>query len=248
MLDFHIVIPARYASTRLPGKLLKPLANKPLLQHTYERALEAGAASVTIATDHEDIAKAMQDCGAKVLMTKPGHENGTDRIAEAVDLLGLADDSIVVNLQGDEPLMPATLLTQVAHNLAKHPAAAIATIAEPILHREELLNKAVTKVIFDKHGYALYFSRAPIPFDRDNVDERLVLAEYFRHLGLYAYRVSFLRAYQSLTPVAIENLEKLEQLRALYYGYKIHVERAKAYCPPGVDTQEDFDKIAALIA
>ena len=250
MLDFHIIIPARFASTRLPEKMLRLIANKPLIEHTHAAASKAGAASVTIATDHESIADILKKSGAAVLMTDKDHLTGTDRIAEAVDLLGLADDAIIVNLQGDEPLMPAILLQQVAANLAKHPDAAIATLAEPISDARDLFEPSIVKVVRDAKDFALYFSRAPIPWDRDHFSSmpNALHGQYFRHIGIYAYRASFLRAYQKLASAPCEALEKLEQLRALYHGYKIHVDVAKAYCPPGVDTLEDLEKIRGLMS
>ncbi len=251
MVNFHIIIPARYTSTRLAHKLLKPLANKPLLQYTYEHALEAGATSVTIATDHEAIAEVMRACGAKVLMTKNTHETGTDRLAEAVDLLELTDDAIVVNLQGDEPLLPPQLLVQAAQNLAQRPEVSIATLCERTQDLADIFNPSVIKVVFDAQGLALYFSRAPIPWDRDKFNvgqkEGSVEGAFFRHLGVYAYRAKFLRAYSTLSVAPMEQLEKLEQLRALYHGYKIHLDIAEAHCPPGVDTQEDFDRTLAAV-
>lgn len=257
MVSFHIIIPARFASSRLPYKLLMSLAGKPLLEHTYRRALLAGAASVVIATDDEKIAKVMQGCSAQVLMTKNTHETGTDRIAEAVDLLNLPDDAIVVNLQGDEPLVPSALLQQVAEDLVLHEEADIASLYTPIQSSEELFSAAITKVVCDAKGYAMYFSKAPIPWDRDGFGKeilsthisQLTLREsFFRHLGLYAYRVRFLRIYQKLLPAPCEQLERLEQLRAMYHGFRIHLAPAREYCPPGVDTQEDFDHLQGIIA
>ncbi len=244
MLDFHIIIPARLNSTRLANKLMRPLGDKFLLQYTYERALLAGAASVTIATDHPIIAQAMQALGAHVVMTHENHSTGTDRLAEAVDLLGLPEDALIVNLQGDEPLMPVCLIQQVANNLASNPSAAMATLCESITQLSDLQNPSIVKVVFRQDGLALYFSRASIPFDRD---QQQLHKNYFRHLGLYAYRASFLRIYQKLKPAPMEQLEKLEQLRALFYGYSIHLELAQAYCPEGVDTLEDWQKIENMI-
>lgn len=244
MLAFHIIIPARFQSTRLANKLMFLIGDKILLQHTYEKAMAAGAASVTVATDDVRIFDHMQALGAEVVMTKNTHETGTDRLAETVDLLGLADDALVVNVQGDEPLIPVCLIHQVVHNLALEPTAAIATLYEPITQRADIHNPAIVKVVLGDAGFASYFSRAPIPFDRDSSVLDAALPNYYRrHLGLYAYRAHFLRRYSSLPPAPTEALEKLEQLRALYSGYKIHVAEASAYCPPGVDTAEDLQNI-----
>lgn len=248
MLDFHIVIPARLHSTRLAKKLLQPIGDKFLLQHTVERALSVGAASVTVATDDVAIVDAVQSLGVPVLMTKNTHETGTDRLAEMVDLLGLPDDALVVNVQGDEPLMPVCLIEQVARHLASVPNAAMATLYEPITHRTEVHNPAVVKIIVSHDGFALYFSRAAIPFDRDaEITEDLLPQFYFRHLGLYAYRAHFLRHYAALPKAPMEQLEKLEQLRVLYAGFRIAVAQAQSYCPPGVDTKEDLVKIIEVM-
>ena len=248
MLDFHIVIPARFHSTRLAKKLLRPIGDKFLLQHTVERALSVGAASVTVATDDAVIVDALQGLGVSVLMTKDTHETGTDRLAETVDLLGLPDDALVVNVQGDEPLMPICLIEQVAQHLASVPKAAMATLYEPITQRADLHNPSVVKIILSQDGFALYFSRAAIPFDRDaSITEDCLPQFYFRHLGLYAYRAHFLRQYSALPKAPMEQLEKLEQLRVLYAGYPIAVAKAASYCPPGVDTEEDLIKIIEVI-
>ena len=243
-LNFHIIIPARLNSTRLEKKMLLPIGKKLLLQHTYEKALAVGAASVTIATDDQEIVDKMTALGANVLLTSPNHPTGTDRLAEAVNLLGLDDEAIVVNLQGDEPCMPEVLVQQVANNLANTSWADIATLCVPMKDLTELKSTSIVKVVFADNGAALYFSRAVIPAERDAIsDSDIKLDCYFRHLGLYAYRVKFLRDYKNLTAPIIERLEQLEQLRALYYGYKIHIALAVADCPPGVDTEADFINI-----
>jgi len=248
MLDFHIVIPARLHSTRLAQKLLRPIDNKFLLQHTIERALSAGAASVTVAADDIAIVDALAGMDISVLMTKDTHETGTDRLAETVDLLGLPDDALVVNLQGDEPLMPVGLIQQVAQHLANEATASVATLYEPIVHQADLHNPAIVKMILNHEGFAVYFSRAAIPFDRDaSITEDLLPQFYFRHLGLYAYRAHFLRHYAALPKAPMEQLEKLEQLRVLYAGYAIAAAKAAHYCPPGVDTEDDLLKIIALL-
>lgn len=241
-----VVIPARYASTRLPGKPLYLIAGKPLVQHVYERALAAGFADVFIATDDARIRQAAEQFGATVIMTSPAHPTGSDRLAEVVRLQGWEDDTIVVNLQGDEPLTPAANLLQLANNLALTPKASIATLATPIDTEAEWLDANVVKVVRDEQGMALYFSRAPIPYQRDK--ERGVEHYALRHLGMYAYRAGFLQAFAHLTPSVPEQLEKLEQLRALSHGYAIHVDIAAELPGPGVDTAADAERVTALLS
>ena len=249
---FKVVIPARYGSSRLPGKPLRLLLGKPMIEHVYQRAQESGAAQVVIATDDARIEQAARAFGATVVMTSPEHPSGTDRLAEVIDTLAWPDDTIVVNVQGDEPLLPAALVQQVAGNLAAHPDAAIATLGTPIQDADDFFNPNVVKVVSDKHGRALYFSRAPIPWDRDGFAisrDRLPSGIlHRRHLGLYAYRGSFLRAYRHLEPAPPERTEKLEQLRALWHGYVIHVADAQILPGPGVDTEEDVAKVETLLA
>lgn len=248
--DFIIVIPARYASTRFPGKPLAKIGSKPMLQHAWECALKSGAREVIIATDDERIREVAIAFGAVVCMTSSEHPSGTDRLAEVCARHGWRDEAIVVNLQGDEPLTPAELLQQVAANLAQHPKAGMATLSTPILNRDDVFDPNVVKVVSDAQGYALYFSRAPIPWNRDragNLDSQAV-QQYQRHLGIYAYRVNFLRAYSQMAPCALEQIEKLEQLRALYHGVTIHVEPACRQPGPGIDTPEDLEKVKALLA
>lgn len=251
MVNFHIVIPARYGSTRLPQKLLLPLAGKPVLQHVYEKACLTKAQSITIATDNEEIYNVMSAQGAKVLMTNPNHPNGTSRLAEAITQLKLSDQEVIVNVQGDEPLLPAELIHQVASNLSANPLASMATLCEPI-DSADIFNPNTVKVVTDEAGFALYFSRAPIPYQREGFapNQQLTVNYHsnmmFRHIGLYAYRVSFLKDYPSLAPTTLEKLEMLEQLRVLYYGYKIHVAESSVNCPGGIDTAEDLEKIRQL--
>ena len=248
---FKIVIPARYASSRLPGKPLLELAGRPMLQHVHERAAESEAAEIIIATDDDRIEQAATAFGAKVCMTSARHESGTERLAEVAEQHAWDDDEIVVNLQGDEPLMPPHLIDQVAHDLSAHDDAVIATLAYPL---EATLNEAdphVVKVVLDEGGYAMYFSRAPIPWHRDPHDTGRGIGgsnPVLHHLGLYAYRAGFLRHYSQLTPSPLEVYEKLEQLRALWHGLRIHVGIADEIPGPGVDTEADLQRVAAVLA
>jgi 3-deoxy-manno-octulosonate cytidylyltransferase (CMP-KDO synthetase) len=240
-----LVIPARYASTRLPGKPLRLLAGKPLIQHVHERALAAGFSSVLVATDDERIQAVCEGFGAQVTMTATTHETGSDRLAEVVQQQGWTDDTVVVNLQGDEPLTPVANLYQLAANMAKFPEASIATLATPITEIDELFDPNVVKVVRDERGMALYFSRAPVPFQRD---AGIAVADYaLRHIGMYAYRVGFLRVFTRLAMSMPERLEKLEQLRALSNGYRIHVDIAAEIPGLGVDTEADLYKVEAQL-
>lgn len=240
-----LVIPARYASSRLPGKPLRELAGKPLIQHVHERALAADFATVLVATDDERIRRVCEGFGAQVAMTASTHETGSDRLAEVVQQQGWSDDTIVVNLQGDEPLTPVVNLHQLAKNLADYPQASMATLATPITHADDFTNPNIVKVVRDEQGLALYFSRAPIPFQRDaGID----LEKYaLRHIGMYAYRAGFLKAFAGMQPSLPEQLEKLEQLRALSHGYRIHVDIAAEIPGAGVDTEEDALKVSAIL-
>jgi len=244
---FTVVIPARMRSTRLPGKMLADVRGKPLVAWVVEGARASGATEVVVATDHEDIASALAPSGCRVLLTSPEHPTGTDRIAEAVNQLGLADRDIVVNVQGDEPLIDPALIREVADTLARHPEAAIATAAHPIASAAEFFDPNVVKVVIGDSGFAQYFSRAPIPYARDAFarSRDALPAEFpaYRHIGLYAYRVSFLRAYASLEPVPAERFEALEQLRALAHGYRIVVALWAQPMAPGVDTPEDLERV-----
>ena len=248
-LAFKIVIPARYASTRFPGKPLVDIAGKPMLQHSWECALQAGAEQVIIATDDERICTVAEGFGAEVCMTSSEHPTGTDRLAEVSFKYGWDLDDIVVNLQGDEPLTPQENLKQVAMNLADHPRAGIATLCTPLQKIDEVIDPNVVKVVMDAEGYALYFSRAAIPFDRDNHTTLNAeqLAAYNRHLGIYAYRVSFLHAYTNMQACTLEQIEKLEQLRALYSGVPIHVAEAICLPGPGIDTPDDVQAMVELL-
>ncbi len=246
MTSFVVVIPARYASTRFPGKPLAELHGKPMVAHVIDRARESGADEVVVATDDRRIAEAASTCGCAVAMTHAGHATGTDRIAEVVAQRGWNDDVIVVNAQGDEPLLPPALIRDVAGTLEAHPEAAIATACHPIVDVAEFLDSNAVKVVFDNRGYALYFSRAPIPWPRDKfAADKSGLPEDLpahRHIGIYAYRCAFLREYSRLEPATIERFESLEQLRALANGYRIAVSIAAHAPPPGIDTPDDLER------
>ena len=234
----HVIIPARYASTRLPGKPLLDIAGKPMIQHVYERAREAGAKSVTVATDDARIRAACEKFGATVVMTSEAHRSGTERLAEAIRQLGLSPDQIVVNVQGDEPLMPPAIIRRTADVLAAHADAVVATVCCPIHDDVEFRNPNVVKVVSDIRGYALYFSRAPIPFARD--DGR---SPAHRHIGLYAYRAGYVAQYIRLAPSPYEQAEQLEQLRVLWHGGRIAVWVTDEVPPAGVDSPEDLERV-----
>nr|WP_288358436.1 3-deoxy-manno-octulosonate cytidylyltransferase [uncultured Pseudomonas sp.] len=248
---FTVVIPARYASTRLPGKPLQDIAGKPMVQHVWEQACKSGATQVVVATDDARIVEACKGFGAQVLLTRVDHNSGTDRLAEVAAALGLAADAIVVNVQGDEPLVPPSIIDQVAANLAGNPQAGIATLAEPIEDLAALFNPNVVKVASDLNGLALTFSRAPLPWARDAfaADRDALPADvpYRRHIGIYAYRAGFLQDFVAWGPCWLENTECLEQLRALWHGVRIHVADALEAPPAGVDTREDLDRVRRLL-
>jgi 3-deoxy-manno-octulosonate cytidylyltransferase (CMP-KDO synthetase) len=250
--DFRVVIPARMASTRLPGKMLADLAGRPLVARVAERARESGAAEVVIATDHEDIERAVTALGWKACRTSPDHATGTDRLAEAVGLLDYDEDRIVVNVQGDEPLIDPALIRTVAAALADDPVAAIATAVHRIDSAAAFFDPNVVKVVLDAEHRALYFSRAPIPYARDAFgkakDALPAGLPAYRHIGIYAYRVGFLREYSALEPTAAERFEALEQLRALGHGYPIAVAMWHAAMEPGVDTREDLERVRRRFA
>ena len=246
-LAFKVVIPARMRSTRLPGKMLADIGGKPLVAWVAERALASGADEVVIATDHQEIADAVAARGLKVCTTSAAHETGTDRLAEAVALLGFGDEEIVVNVQGDEPLIDPQLIRKVAGELALRPSAVIATAVHPIDSAAVFFDPNVVKVVIDTDGYAQYFSRAPIPYARDAfAKSRDALPEglpAYRHIGIYAYRVKFLRAYARLSPTPAERFEALEQLRALGHGCRIAVAFWNAAMEAGVDTADDLARV-----
>lgn len=249
-MNFTVIIPARYASSRLPAKPLCDIGGKPMIQHVWERALQAGATRTIIATDHAEIARVAQAFGAEVCLTGQHHNSGTERLAEVVDKLRVADDEIIVNVQGDEPLIPPDIIKQVAQNLHEQPVK-MATLAVKLHEKAELFNPNVVKTLADQNGFALYFSRAPIPYARDAFaacDDAFVAAQhYLRHIGIYAYRAGFIKQYVAWPATELEQLESLEQLRALWYGEKIHLDIAKQTPPVGVDTPEDLARVRQLI-
>jgi 3-deoxy-manno-octulosonate cytidylyltransferase (CMP-KDO synthetase) len=255
MTAFVVAIPARYGSTRLPGKPLRTIAGQPMIEHVYRRALVGGAASVVIATDDARIAEVAAGFGADVCMTAPTHASGTDRLAEVARVRGWSDDTIVVNLQGDEPLMPPALLRQVAEGLERHPPAGIATLCTRIGDVHEVFDPHSVKVVRDAEGYALYFSRAAIPYHREAFARDSGRPEglpggsdYFRHLGLYAYRAGTLHRFAGRPPCPLEQTESLEQLRALWNGIRIYVAEAVVLPPAGVDTEADLVRVEAWLA
>ena len=248
-MNFSVIIPARYASTRFPGKPLVDINGKPMVQHVYERAVESGASRVIVATDDLRIAKVVSDFGGHYCMTAAHHESGTERLAEVIDTEGFLSHELVVNVQGDEPFIPAINIQQVAENLHHHQQAEMATLAVKITDVEEAFNPNVVKVITDKQGYALYFSRATIPYDRSRFLDEAVIDEigdyYLRHIGIYAYRAGFIKQYVSMSPSGLEQIESLEQLRVLWHGEKIHVDIARQTPPTGIDTPEDLVRLLA---
>ena len=246
MTDFTVVIPARYSSTRLPGKPLLPLGGRPVIEHVWRRAIESGAERVIVATEHAAIADCVSALGAECCMTGSHHASGTERIAEVVAQRGLATDTVVVNLQGDEPLMPPALLAQVAETLASTPAASMATLATPITDSDELHDPHAVKLVTNHDGRALYFSRAAIPRDREGHAEALYTMAR-RHLGIYAYRAGFLLDYPALPSSPLERIEQLEQLRVLQAGRHIQVADAAERPGPGIDTAADLAMAEAAI-
>ncbi|MDX7814802.1 3-deoxy-manno-octulosonate cytidylyltransferase [Aeromonas caviae] len=251
-MSYKIVIPARYGSSRLPGKPLAQIGGQPMVWHVWQRALETGipAGDIWVATDDQRIHDAVSTFGANVLMTSASHSCGTDRLAEVVALLGWADDEIVVNVQGDEPLLPAQLIQLAADTLAADQQSGIATLACPIVDFEQVMAPQCVKVVTNQADQALYFSRAPIPWDRDKFAQahsatgtETIAPHWLRHIGLYAYRVSTLTALSHLPASPLEQLESLEQLRALWHGIKIAVARVEQAPPHGVDTPEDLARI-----
>lgn len=247
MTDFVVVIPARYASVRLPGKALRDICGKPMIQHVYERGMESGASEVVIATDDERIADAAETFGGTVCMTGDHHQSGTERIAEVADLMDWGDEQIVVNLQGDEPTMPAQLIDECAA-LLDDATADIATLASPFLTEEDFENPNCVKVVRDVNDHAIYFSRASIPYPRDaGSDERAAIAALHHH-GIYAYRCGILRRFVASEPSELEVCEQLEQLRALSLGMTIAVGVPSARPGPGVDTEEDLQRAKRELA
>lgn len=251
-MAFTVVIPARFASTRFPGKPLVDVLGKPMVQHVYERALESEAQRIIIATDHEQIAEVAASFGAEVCMTSTQHQSGTDRLQEVVSKLGFDDSEVVVNVQGDEPLIPPRIINQVAKNLIEHSDAGIATLSESIHSVDSLMNPNVVKVVCDEAGRALYFSRAAMPWPRDAFMQGVTASmpsgfAWQRHIGLYAYRVSLLNDFVTWPVAAIEATESLEQLRALWKGVRIQVSVAEEAPPTGVDTPEDLQRVIEIL-
>lgn len=247
-VKFIVVIPARFGSTRFPGKPLALIKGKPMIQHVVERANEAGAEKVIVATDDKRIADVVRSFGAEVCMTRNDHESGTTRIAEVLAKLECSDDTIVVNVQGDEPFIPAINILQVAQNLHENNDLPMATLAYPIDDAQDIFNFNIVKVVTNSKKHALYFSRAPIPFDRDEFSLKSVnsaslssfASVYLRHIGIYGYRAGFVKQYESMAATQLEKTESLEQLRVLWHGHVIHVDVAKHAPPHGVDTPEDL--------
>ncbi len=249
-MDFKVVIPARYASSRLPGKPLLDIGGKPMIQRVYETACNCQASEVVIATDDQRILEVSEGFGAKVCMTATSHRSGTDRIAEVASRMGWSDNAIVVNLQGDEPAMPPSLVYQVALDMESHDRADITTLSTPILDRDMLFDPHVVKVVTDAEGYALYFSRAPIPWHRDEFlhNDRPLPTDigFARHIGLYAYRVGHLEKYVNWLPSPLEQAESLEQLRVLWHGGCIHVSEAETEPGHGIDTADDLVRVRKI--
>lgn len=251
-LDFSVIIPARYASSRLPGKMLLDIAGKPMIQRVYEQARQSRARQVVIATDDERILEAAKDFGATAYLTDPDHQSGTDRLQEAARLMGLDDDEIVVNVQGDEPLIPPEVINQVAENLAGDGSASVATLCEAIADSKSFRDPNVVKVVRDVRNHALYFSRAPIPWPRDDFADPATSESYrpqdvWRHIGIYAYRVKLLHQFVGWPMAPLEDTEKLEQLRVLWQGHRIHVDESCKEVPAGVDTAEDLQRVRELM-
>jgi len=245
-MAFSIIIPARYQSSRLPGKPLLDIGGKPMIQWVVERARDCGAQHVIVATDDPRIKDVVEGFGGLVCMTRSDHESGTERLGEVIEQLGLDSDHIVVNVQGDEPMIPTENIIQVAKLLSDNDTIPMATLAVPIDDNLDIDNPNAVKVVRDKNNCALYFSRAAIPFDRDGFHrgrKDLLGQHYFRHIGIYAYRAGFIRRYLTMEPSPLEQIESLEQLRVLYHGEKIVVGIANQAPPAGVDTQADLDRI-----
>ena len=248
--EYNIVIPVRMASQRLPGKPLLNIAGRPLIEHVYRRACCASAQKIVIATDDKQILTVAREFGADVIMTSQAHQSGSDRIAECADQMGWGDEQLIVNLQGDEPLMPASCLDQVAALLAADPAADVASLYWPLENSEEIANPNVVKVVMGQGGHALYFSRSVLPFPRhwDNVEAALQSeVSWRRHVGLYAYRAGALRAFATMQSTPLEAAEKLEQLRCLESGRKIRMAQACQFIPAGVDTVHDLERVRAVL-
>jgi len=251
-MSFYVVIPARYASSRLPAKPLADIAGKPMIQWVYERACQSEAARIIIATDDPRIEEAAKAFGAQVCMTAQDHQSGTDRLQEVARQMNWPDEAIVVNVQGDEPLIPPAVINQVAHNLAEDPQTSVSTLGEPIEAIEDFRNPNIVKVVSNAQGRALYFSRAPIPWPRDGFaakpDQLPPELPAQRHIGIYAYRVGLLHRFVTWPQAPLERFESLEQLRILWQGEQIHLASACASVPGGVDTPEDLERVRQWLA
>lgn len=245
-MSFQIVVPARYASSRLPGKPLAEIRGRPMVAHVLDRCRSSEADGIRVATDDDRIVRAVADAGGEVVMTRADHHSGTDRLQEVASRLELADDDIIVNVQGDEPRIPPAVIDQVAHNLAERPECQMATLCEAITERSDLFSPDVVKVVRSDQGEALYFSRAPIPWARAGFgdgSDAMPEGDWWRHVGIYAYRVGLLHRYVRWPRAELERIESLEQLRALARGVRIHVAPVAAPVPAGVDTQADLDSL-----
>jgi 3-deoxy-manno-octulosonate cytidylyltransferase (CMP-KDO synthetase) len=240
-VKFHVIIPARFGSSRFPGKPLADLAGRPMVVRVCEQAAKSGAAAVHVATDDPRIAAAVRAHGHSALMTRADHASGTDRIAEAAAALRLKDEDVVVNVQGDEPLIAPELILQVASLLEQRPEASLSTACHAIHDEASLGNPNVVKVVLDAKGYALYFSRSQIPYPREGA------AKCYRHAGIYGYRMAFLKSFSGLEMAPIEKTEALEQLRALWHGFRIAVAISETEIPPGVDTPQDLEAVRRIL-
>ena len=250
-MNFRVIIPARYESTRLPGKPLREVAGKPMIQHVYESATNSEAEQVIIATDDARIQQAAEAFGATVCLTSSEHRSGTERLAEVIETLHIDDADIIVNVQGDEPLMPTTCINQAAAALASAPQASVATLCTPIVSHHELFDPHIVKVVRDRNNMALYFSRAPIPWHRDEFSTEpdslpTDNTPYFRHIGLYAYRAGYIKEYVNIAASELERAESLEQLRVLHHGEHIVCIETFEVPGPGVDTEADLEKVVAI--
>ena len=251
-MPFSVIIPARFASTRLPGKPLLDLGGKPMIQRALEQAQRSSAEQVLVATDDERIIVAVEGFDGNAVMTSAAHPSGTDRLEEVCVKRRFDDDHIVVNVQGDEPLVPPAVIDQVARNLEANPHAGAATLCERIVSVDDLMNPNTVKVVRNAQSMALYFSRAPIPWDREAFSARSIeslppMPTWWRHIGIYAYRVSLLHRFVVWDPAPLERAESLEQLRLLHHGIAIHVDEAVAPVPGGVDTLEDLERVKSLL-
>ncbi len=250
-MSFRIVIPARYASTRLPGKPLRDICGKPMIQRVVEQARQSQAEAVIVATDSEKIRDALANVDVQVCMTRPDHQSGTERLSEVIEQLALDDEQILINLQGDEPLMPAVCLDQVGHALEQDNALKMATLCTPLTEVDELFDPHAVKVVRDINDFALYFTRAAVPWSRDNFSQAAPQLpeqqQYLRHIGLYGYRAGFIRQYLDWPASEMEKTESLEQLRVLYHGERIKVLTAKIPPGPGVDTEQDLKRVCEIL-